>query len=147
VTQFLVLPAVSRLLSGQTGYLVGVVVMNVFKFLKREKGKKKPPLPPIRTIRPPGEARAENQARLAREVEESGIFEAQKQRDEDFLDTGSLALQGESDDISNPYETHSWEMDHEEGLRRIDDQNLVNGKKLQGTADNPYDTIVKKKGW
>jgi hypothetical protein len=38
-------------------------------------------------------------------------------------------------------------MDHEEGLRRIDDQNLVNGKKLQGTADNPYDTIVKKKGW
>jgi hypothetical protein len=121
--------------------------MNVFKFLKREKGKKKPPLPPIRTIRPPGEARAENQARLAREVEESGIFEAQKQRDEDFLDTGSLELQGESDDISNPYETHTWEMDHEEGLRRIDDQNLVNRKKLQGTADNPYDTIVKKKGW
>ena len=134
-------------MSGQAGYLVGVVVMNIFKFLKRNKGRKKPPLPPIRTIRQPGEARAENQARLASELEETGIFEAQKKREEEFMDTGSLELQGESSEVSNPYETHTWEMDHEEGMRRIDDQNLVNGKKPQGTADNPYDTIVKKKGW
>ena len=32
----------------------------------------------------------------------------------------------------NPYDTHSWEMDPQEGLRRIDDQNLVNRKKVAG---------------
>jgi len=134
-------------MSGRTGYLAGVVVMNIFNLLKRNKGRKKSSLPPIRTIRRPGEARAENQVRLAREMEESGAFEAQKKREEDFMDTGSLELQGESGEKSNPYETHTWEMDHEEGLRRIEDPSLVNRKKPQGTADNPYDTIVKKKGW
>jgi hypothetical protein len=130
----------------------GVVVMNNFNFLKRKKGdnkkgEKKSRLSKIRTVRPPGEARAKHQARIAREVEETGIIEMQKKREAEFFDTGSLELQGESEDVSDPYATHTWEMDHEEGLRRIEDQSLGNRKKSQSTADNPYDTIVKKKGW
>ena len=119
------------------------VSMKILDFLKRGKERKKSPLPPIRTVRPPGEARAQHQARLAKEIEESGIFETQSE----FMDTGPLELTSEARDKSNPYETHSWEMDHEEGLRRVEDQSLVNRKKPQGTAGNPYDTVVKKKGW
>jgi len=134
-------------LSIQAGFPDGVVLMKILDFLKRDKGSKKPPLPPIRTIRQPGEARAKNQARLAKEFEESGAFEAQKKREDAFMDTGPLELQGEFGEVDDPYETHSWEMEQDEGLRRIEDQNLVNRKQPQGTPDNPYDTIVKKKGW
>ncbi len=104
-------------------------------------------MPPIRTVRAPGEVRAANQARLAKEFEESGAFESARQEADEFMDTGELELQGEPSDLANPYETHTWEMDREEGLRRVEDLNLVNRKKPQGDADNPYDTIVKKKGW
>ncbi len=121
--------------------------MKILDFLKRDKGVKKPPLPPIRTIRRPGEARAKNQARLAKEFEESGAFEAEKNDENKFMDTGSLELQRDSSELDNPYETHSWEMDRDEGLRRIDDQSLVNRKKAQVSPDNPYDTSAPKKGW
>ena len=64
------------------------------------------------------------------------------------MDTGTLELPEESvKDVENPYETHTWEMDREEGLRRIEDPNLINRQKLQSAPNNPYDTIVKKKGW
>jgi hypothetical protein len=121
--------------------------MSIFDFMRRGKGMKKRPLPPIRTIRPPGEARAKRQAALVKDIEESGIFEREKQREDAFMDTGSLELQGETGEIDNPYETHSWEMDQDEGLRRVEDQSMVNRKKPEGDADSPYDTIIKKKGW
>ena len=121
--------------------------MRVFEFLRRSKSTKKPPLPPIRTIRPPGDVRAERQARLAKEIEETGAFERKKQAEDPFMDTGSLELQKDTDELDNPYETHSWEMDPEEGLRRVEDQSMVNRKKPKNVPGNPYDTIVKKKGW
>jgi len=121
--------------------------MKILDFLRRDKSRKKAAQPPIRTVRPPGEVRAAHQERLAREFEESGAFESAPQGADAFMDTGSLELQGEAEDLANPYETHSWEMDREEGLRRVDDLNLVNRDKPQGSSDNPYDTIVKKKGW
>ncbi len=121
--------------------------MKVLDMLRRGKRKKKAPLAPIRTVRQPGDIRAAHQARRAKEFEETGIFEARGPLDDEFMDTGELELQRDATDKVNPYETHTWEMDHDEGLRRIDDQNLVNGKKPEGTAGNPYDTIVKKKGW
>ena len=121
--------------------------MKILDFLKRNKGRGKASLPAIRTVRPPGEYRAANQERLAREFEESGAFAAADRGEDPFMDTGSLELQGEASDLANPYDTHTWEMDPEEGLRRVEDQNLVNRKQPKGAPDNPYDTIVKKKGW
>lgn len=121
--------------------------MKILDFFRRSKGRKQAALPPIRTVRPPGDVRAANQARLAKEFEESGAFKAGNQPDDVFMDTGELELQGESSDVADPYETHSWEMDPEEGLRRVEDQSLVNRQEPQGAPDNPYDTVVKKKGW
>ena len=121
--------------------------MKILDFLKRKKGHSKAPLPPIRTVRAPGEVRAANQERLAREFEESGAFAAADGEDDPFMDTGSLELQREASDLANPYDTHTWEMDPEEGLRRVEDQSLVNRSRSKGTPDNPYDTIVEKKGW
>ena len=125
--------------------------MSLFGFLKRKSAAKKQPLPPIRTIRQPGAARAKNQARLAAEFEESGAYLAQQKAEDQFMDTGSLEVLEDTEDLANPYETHSWQKDPEQGLRRIDDQNLVNRKnrkeKITVTSDNPYDTSVMKKGW
>ena len=135
-------------MSTRVGLYDDTVPMSILDFLRRSKEEVKTPLPPIRTIRPPGEARAEYKARLAKEMEESGAFEKKKQSEERYLDTGSLELKNEVGDVDNPYETHSWEMDPEEGLRRVEDQSMVNRKKPKNNApDNPYDTIVKKKGW
>jgi len=134
-------------LSAQTRLLDGVVTMKILDLLRRNKVEQKPPLPPIRTIRTPGEVRAEHQARRAKEFEDTGIFETDIGAADAFMDTGSMELENESGESENPYETHSWEMDPDEGLRRVDDQNRVNRKKPEGTADNPYDTIIKKKGW
>ena len=127
--------------------------MRIFGFLKGKLPTKKAPLEPIRTVRPPGEARARNQARLAREFEESGAFLAEQKAEDEFMDTGSLEVIEETtgEDV-NPYETQSWEKDPEKGIRRIDDQSLVNRKskekkKIQVTSDNPYDTSIMKKGW
>lgn len=125
----------------------GVETMKILDFLKRNKSPKKAPLPPIRTVRPPGEVRAANRERLAREFEESGAFAVAEADEGPFMDTGSLELEGEAGDLANPYDTHTWEMDPEEGLRRVEDQNLVNRKQPKGAPGNPYDTIVKKKGW
>jgi len=121
--------------------------MKIFDFLRRSKNKAQAPLATIRTVRPPGDVRAKHQAARAKEFEDTIAMEADKKLDDVFMDTGSLELQSESSDMADPYETHSWEMDPDEGLRRVDDQLLGNRSKPEGTPDNPYDTIVKKKGW
>ena len=124
--------------------------MSVFGFLKKRKlPTKKTTLPPIRTIRRPGEARAQNQARLEQEFEESGAFLAEQKAKDEFMDTGSLEVMEESEEAANPYETQSWQKDPEKGLRRIEDQSLVNRKKdqLKVSTGNPYDTSTLKKGW
>jgi len=123
------------------------MTMKVLDLLRRSKGRKKEPLPPIRTVHQPGDVRAAQQARRAKEFEETGIFEANNTLDDAFMDTSELELQRDSGEKVNPYDTHTWEMDHDESLRRIEDQNLGNREEPTGPAGNPYDTIVKKKGW
>lgn len=135
------------LLSSDAWISAGLISMKILELLRRRKSAKKAPLPPIHTIRQPGDVRAAYQARHAKEFEESGIFEKRNPLDNAFMDTGELELQRDSAEMVNPYDTHTWEMDPDEGLRRVDDQHLVKPKKPQGTAGNPYDTIVKKKGW
>ena len=120
--------------------------MKILDFFRRNKTEEKSPLPPIRTIRRPGDVRAANQARLAKEFEESGIFD-DKSLDNAFMDTGELELQRDTREMVDPYDTHTWEMDPDESLRHLEDQDQINRKKPQGTVDNPYDTMVKKKGW
>ncbi len=122
--------------------------MKIFEFFRRQRITGKSPLPPIRTVRPPGEARAERRARLTKELEETGAFAVLSEPEDPFMDTGSLEIERDSDDMDDPYQTHSWEMDPDEGLRRVEDLKNVNRKKPKGSPDNPYDTIVtKKKGW
>ena len=70
---------------------------------------------------------------------------AQLNTDKENITFESLEKQVLPIEIENPYETHSWEMDPDEGLRRVEDQSMVNRKKPKGDADNPYDTIIKKK--
>ena len=78
---------------------------------------------------------------------------AEQQARDEFMDTGSLEVLEEADgEDVNPYETQSWQKDPEKGLRRIDDQSLVNRKskekkQVQVTTGNPYDTSIMKKGW
>ena len=124
--------------------------MDIFGFLKRKEPKKKP-LPPIRTVQQPGEVRAKNQERLAREFEESGAYLAEQNAEDKFMDTGELELLAEQDESGDPYATHSWQKDPEQGLRRVEDQSLINSrdrkKKVNVTSGNPYDTSVMKKGW
>lgn len=122
--------------------------MKIFEFFRRQKGAGKSPLPPIRTVRPPAEARAERRARLTKELQETGEYAVLSESENEFMDTGSLEIQRDSDDLDNPYQTHSWEMDPDEGLRRVEDLKNVNRKKSKASPDNPYDTFVgKKKGW
>ncbi|MDP7659579.1 MAG: hypothetical protein QF789_00005, partial [Gammaproteobacteria bacterium] len=94
--------------------------MKILDSLRLSKGSKKVAAEPIRTVRPPGSVRAANQARLAKELEESDDLKPDNQSPHEFMDTGSLKLQGESSDLDNPYETHTWEMDREESMRRIE---------------------------
>jgi len=134
--------------------------MKWFGFLKRNKEKR--PLPPIRTVQEPAVARAE---RLAHDAEKARgrekprsvheIRTTQKPEDIDpiFADTGSLALVRETSvEGENPYDTHTWRQDPEEGLRRIDDSKAIKSKsertpRKSKDKNNPYDTIVGRKGW
>ncbi|MFQ5635063.1 MAG: hypothetical protein ACE5G3_07005 [Gammaproteobacteria bacterium] len=114
--------------------------MSWFDFLKR--GDKKPPLPPIRTVQKPGEARRERQARETEEVPVP-VDDSEK----DFLDTGSLEMAREAGDGDNPYDTQTWQVDTPQGPRRVDDLKAVNKERKSGEEDNPYDTVVTRKGW
>jgi hypothetical protein len=134
--------------------------MKWFKFLKRSKGNR--PLPAIRTVQEPGVARAE---RLAREADSARVADdaraqheirtTPKPEDIDpiFADTGSLALARETNEEGeNPYDTHTWRKDPEEGLRRVDSSKAIRNKsdrtpRKSKERNNPYDTVVGRKGW
>lgn len=65
-----------------------------------------------------------------------------------FGDTGALALKDESiEEPSNPYDTSSWKLDHEKGLRRVDDDKTVRRDRGRSNPTNPYDTGAFRKGW
>jgi hypothetical protein len=134
--------------------------MKWFRFLTRNKEKR--PLPPIRTVQEPGAARAERLARETREGranEKAGdrneIWTTPRPEDLDpvFADTGSLELAREtSGSGDNPYDTHTWRQDPEEGLRRVDASKAIKSKsdrtpRKSKDQSNPYDTMVGRKGW
>ena len=65
-----------------------------------------------------------------------------------FHDTGALELAGESVEDANPYETSSWKMDPEKGIRRVEDDKTVDRSgREKNTSNNPYDTGSFRKGW
>ncbi|MDJ0928046.1 MAG: hypothetical protein QNJ73_10405 [Gammaproteobacteria bacterium] len=66
-----------------------------------------------------------------------------------FGDTSALTIQGdEGMPNDNPYDTASWKMDPEKGLRRVDDDKTVTKERGHKTSENnPYDTGTFRKGW
>jgi hypothetical protein len=131
--------------------------VKLFSFLNRDKPNRKSP--PIRTVTPPAVARAE---RLQRDAGQTGSHQADQSHQEirtitseidpAFEDTGSLALTQDNPVGGNPYDTHSWELDPNEGMRRVDDTKAHRSKapkspKRSKDQSNPYDTIVGRKGW
>lgn len=65
-----------------------------------------------------------------------------------FEDTGSLALEGETAEDENPYDTSSWKLDPEKGIRRVEDDKTVDRSgREKNTSNNPYDTGTFRKGW
>lgn len=122
--------------------------MKLFDFLKvggRGAPAKKSPLARVRTVEPPGAARRE---KLAREQAEEAALKAQaKEREYDPFDTGSLEMAREPSDGDNPYDTQSWQINAPQAPRRVDDLKAINKDRKSGQRDNPYDTIVSRKGW
>lgn len=72
-----------------------------------------------------------------------------KQRpDPIYDDTGELSIDDRKhDDRDNPYDTASWTIDPEKGLRRVDDDKTVNKNRGKGDPNDPYNTGVFRKGW
>ena len=65
-----------------------------------------------------------------------------------FDDTGTLSLTDESmQEEANPYDTASWELDQEKGLRRVEDDKTVSRERGKADANNPYNTGAFRKGW
>jgi hypothetical protein len=133
--------------------------MKWLRFLKRSKGKR--PLPPIRTVQSPGQARAARIAQEAKKVRAADSARAGHQIrntpspdeiDPIFADTGSLELTSDSVEGDNPYDTQTWRQDNDGGLRRVDDTKAIRNKadrtpRKSKDQSNPYDTIVGRKGW
>jgi hypothetical protein len=125
--------------------------MNLFDFFKRLKFKKEPPLPPIRTVQKPGSVRRERQEREASRESTQPTPEPQpssiNQSVPEMFDTGSLEIAGEVGKSDNPYDTQTWQVNAPQGPRRVDDLKAVNKERKSGEEDNPYDTIITRKGW
>jgi hypothetical protein len=65
-----------------------------------------------------------------------------------YEDTGTLSLKDENvQDEANPYDTASWELDLEQGLRRVEDDKTVTRDRGKAEANNPYNTGAFRKGW
>lgn len=65
-----------------------------------------------------------------------------------FQDTGELELEGDKQDDANPYDTSSWKLDPEKGLRRVEDDKTVDRSgREKPSSNNPYDTGSYRKGW
>jgi len=65
-----------------------------------------------------------------------------------FSDTGGLALTEESEEDVNPYNTSSWSLDPEQGIRRVeDDKTVTRDGREKSVANNPYDTGAFRRGW
>ena len=48
---------------------------------------------------------------------------------------------------ANPYDTASWELDLDKGLRRVEDDKTVTRERGKSDANNPYNTGAFRKGW
>lgn len=93
----------------------------------------------IYTVGRPPVRRAPPRPRMPRQVPEP---------DPVFGDTGSLELREErTQERANPYDTSSWQLDPEQGLRRVDDDKTVRRDRGHAEPDNPYNTGAFRKGW
>ncbi len=65
-----------------------------------------------------------------------------------YDDTGTLSLKDENvQDEANPYDTASWELDLDKGLRRVEDDKTVTRDRGKSDVNNPYNTGAYRKGW
>jgi len=126
---------------------VGVAAMSWFDILKRGEKREvaKPALPPIKTVQEPGLARRQRLEREAAEVEAAAKPVADK--DIDPFDTGSLEVAGDVGHSDNPYDTQALQYQGSSGPRRVEDLQAINKDRTSGEEDNPYDTVVHRKGW
>ncbi len=118
-------------------------LLNFLKYRRKER-----PLPPIRTVRPPGEARAARR----KTAEQSGPPDVDLRKeptiDPLFDDDGMLEMSRDpQDEDDNPYDTQAWRRDPREGARRVDDMTAINRDSSKGDHADPYDKSVGRKGW
>ncbi len=124
--------------------------MRIFDFLKKDRKPKA--LPPIRTVRPPGEARPARQ-KVAEPRKPPELNCRKEPTIETMLESaGDLELsQDPAEIVDNPYETHSWRLDPGKGARRVDDLSSINRDRADEQSkkdpDNPYDQGTSRKGW
>jgi hypothetical protein len=65
-----------------------------------------------------------------------------------FDDTGELEISEEDRESDDPYATASWELDRDQGLRRIDDDKVMKPKKKpKSNPNDPYNTGAFTKNW
>jgi hypothetical protein len=125
---------------------VGIAAMSWFDILKRGGNRTSAePLPPIKTVQEPGRERRE---RLAREAEAADVAARPvADKDIDPFDTGSLEVAGDVDKSDNPYDTQAWQKRGSSDPLRVADLEAINKDRVSGKEDNPYDTVVQRKGW
>jgi hypothetical protein len=117
------------------------------KLLEKLKLGRKQKQLPIKTVRPPGEARR------ARGSAEQGGPPSMDQRKEPTIssvldDTGSLELEHNlaHEPSKNPYDTQSQHRDSNGALRQVDVMTAANrDKKASAGRDNPYDKSFGRK--
>ena len=66
-----------------------------------------------------------------------------------FQDFGALEIdESSAEDDANPYDTASWKLDPDKGIRRVEDDKTVDRKgRVKPSSNNPYDTGSYRKGW
>ena len=87
---------------------------------------------------------------LARHVSTKPIPTARRAKKPDpvFEDTGELAIAEETEeDRENPYDTATWSLDPDKGLRRVDDDKTVTKERGKADPTDPYNTGAFRKGW
>ena len=67
--------------------------------------------------------------------------------DTNFGSSGSLSLATRDEPKSNPYDTHSWELDPTQDTRQMKKVDKINRPKSKKMANNPYSTGEFRKGW
>ena len=118
--------------------------MKLLNYLKI--GRRQKPLPPIRTVQPPGQARAERRQTAERRLPPEIERRKEPTLGSIFEDTGSLELTKADPAVDeNPYDTQSWHLHPSDGMHRVDDLKQINRERKDSDRDNPYDRRTGRK--